>query len=323
MCAQLWQDFKLAHFDAALVDAQSLLDVEDELGTNVHRLDARVVMSTIAVVHGDIARARDLVSAAEADLSATDAVLTPGLVLAKARIAAAEFDVEEGVRLLKPLLASADASRAYWPRLLDQMRLGAGVAMAAGDHEFAREVVLRASAAADRNPGVASVEGVAMQVRGFVTDDPVLLSGAVDLLRRSPRPFMLAAALADHGAALVRAGRGEEARPVLGEAASIFAGLRAVLAQAQVRALVKEIPGPVPGSRRPADRPLFGWGSLTDAEAVVARLVVEGLTNRTAAERLGVSVNTVATHVRSVFVKMDVRSRVQLANAVRADGLGL
>ena len=35
---------------------------------------------------------------------------------------------------------------------------------------------------------------------------------------------------------------------------------------------------------------------------------------------LGVSMNTVATHVRSVFLKMDVRSRVQLVNAMRAAG---
>ena len=320
LCAQLWQDFKLAQFDAALADGQLLLDVGDELGTFVHRIDARVVMSTIAVVHGDLAAARDLVSAAEADLSAHDAVQAPGLVLAKARIAAAESDIETGHRLLKPLLTSEATARTYWPRLLDQMRLGAGIAVAAGDSAFAREVVLRASAAAERNPGVASIAGVAMQVRGFVADDPELLGGAVALLRRSPRPFMLAAALTDHGAALIRAGSPGAATPVLTEAASIFAGLRAVLAGAQVQALLDDLPGPVIAPRRPVDRPVIGWGSLTDAEVVVARLISQGLTNRSAAERLGVSVNTVATHVRSIFAKMDVRSRVQLVNAMRDAG---
>lgn len=320
LCAQLWQDFKLARFDAALADAQQLLDVGDELGTFVHRLDARVVMSTVAVVYGDVGRARELVSAAEAEFSAHDAVQAPGLTLAKARIAVAESDVDEGVRLLKPLLTGEATSHAYWPRLLDQMRLGAGIAIAAGDRAFAHEVVLRASAAAQRNPGIASLAGVALQVRGFVADDPEMLGEAVQLLRRSPRPFMLAAALTDHGAALTRTDRRAEARPVLTEAVSIFTGLRAAVAQAQVQAMLDELSGPVAAPRRPADRPVVGWGALTDAEAVVAQLVVEGLTNRSAAERLGVSVNTVATHVRSIFAKMDVRSRVQLVNAMRGDG---
>jgi DNA-binding CsgD family transcriptional regulator/tetratricopeptide (TPR) repeat protein len=320
MCAQLWQDFKLAHFDAAVADAQLLLDVGDELGTFVHRLDARVVMSTVAVVHGDVARARELVAAAEVELSAHDAVQAPGLVLAKARIAAAELDVDEGVRLLKPLLTSEATSHAYWPRLLDQMRLGAGIAIAAGDLAFADEVVLRAAAAARRNPGIASLAGVALQVRGFVADDPEVLGSAVALLRRSPRPFMLAAALTDLGAALGRVGRRTEARPVLVEAASIFDGLRAPAAGAQVQALLQEVGAPVHPPRRAADRPVAGWGALTDAEVVVARLVVDGLTNRSAAEQLGVSVNTVATHVRSIFAKMAVRSRVQLLNAMRAEG---
>ena len=321
MCAQLWQDFKLAKFDAALIDAQSLLDVEDELGTYAHRLDARVIMSTVAIVHGDLARARDLIGAAEADLDTSDFVQTPGLVLAKARIAVAESDVDEGLRLLKPLFVTDGASHTYWPRLLDQMRLGAGIAVAAGDHEFAREIVARASAAADRNPGIASLEGVAMQVRGFVTQDPDLLGGAVRLLRRSPRAFMLAAALADYGAALLLADRPAAARPVLSEATWIFKRLRAPMAQAQVQALVDEMPDRSQGSRRPAERALVGWDALTDAEAVVARLIVDGLTNRAAAERLGVSINTIATHLRSIFVKMDVRSRVQLVNAVRAEGV--
>ena len=320
VCAQLWQDFKLANFDAALADARLLLDVGDELGTFVHRLDARVIMSTVAVVYGEVTRARDLITAAEAELSAHDGVQTPGLILAKARVAAADSDIDEGVRLLRPLLTSEATSHAYWPRLLDQMRLGAGIAVAAGDRTFAREVVLRASAAAERNPGVASLAGVAMQVRGFVSGDPDMLGGAVQLLRRSPRPFMLAAALSDQGAALVNAGRRSEARAVLAEAASIFTGLRAVIARAQVQALLDDLPEPVAATRRMQDRPVVGWGALTDAEAVVARLLVEGLTNRSAAERLGVSINTVATHVRSIFAKMNVRSRVQLVNAAHAEG---
>ncbi len=57
-----------------------------------------------------------------------------------------------------------------------------------------------------------------------------------------------------------------------------------------------------------------GLAALTDTEMRVARLISEGHTNKSAAAQLNVSVNTVGTHLRSVFAKLHVRSRVQLAN---------
>ena len=71
---------------------------------------------------------------------------------------------------------------------------------------------------------------------------------------------------------------------------------------------------PVAAARRP-DK---GWAALTAAELAVAESISAGHTNRGAARALGISANTVATHLRSVFAKLDVRSRVQLANAWHA-----
>jgi DNA-binding NarL/FixJ family response regulator len=50
----------------------------------------------------------------------------------------------------------------------------------------------------------------------------------------------------------------------------------------------------------------------------VARLIADGRTNRAAAREMGISVNTVGTHVSSIFAKLGVRSRLQLFHAVRA-----
>ena len=57
-----------------------------------------------------------------------------------------------------------------------------------------------------------------------------------------------------------------------------------------------------------------GWAALTPAERRVALLIGTGHTNKSASTELGVSVNTVATHLRSVFAKLNIQSRVQLAN---------
>ncbi|KPI30284.1 transcriptional regulator, LuxR family [Actinobacteria bacterium OK074] len=63
---------------------------------------------------------------------------------------------------------------------------------------------------------------------------------------------------------------------------------------------------------------------LTDAEFAIARLVSRGLTNREVGSQLFISRNTVAFHLRKVFRKMNISSRVELAavwkNGVRQDG---
>jgi DNA-binding CsgD family transcriptional regulator len=69
-------------------------------------------------------------------------------------------------------------------------------------------------------------------------------------------------------------------------------------------------------ARRPwthADRPAFGWDSLTDTERTISGLVAQGLSNRQVASRVFLSTHTVAFHLRHVFWKLDVTSRVQLA----------
>jgi DNA-binding CsgD family transcriptional regulator/GAF domain-containing protein len=51
---------------------------------------------------------------------------------------------------------------------------------------------------------------------------------------------------------------------------------------------------------------------LTKREADIAQLVVGGLRNADIADRLCVSINTVQTHLRSIFVKLGVRNRASL-----------
>jgi DNA-binding CsgD family transcriptional regulator len=60
-----------------------------------------------------------------------------------------------------------------------------------------------------------------------------------------------------------------------------------------------------------------GWAALTRAEAEVARLAAEGLTNREIAARLYVSPRTVQTHLSHVFSKLELASRRELTRAMR------
>lgn len=69
--------------------------------------------------------------------------------------------------------------------------------------------------------------------------------------------------------------------------------------------------------RRGATDPRFGWESLTPAELRVAEAVGAGLTNAQAARRLFVSPHTVDYHLRQIFLKLGISSRVQLAAFLR------
>ena len=60
--------------------------------------------------------------------------------------------------------------------------------------------------------------------------------------------------------------------------------------------------------------------SLTEAERRVAYVIANGHTNKATAKSLGISVNTVGTHLRSIYAKLGVQSRVQLANVLRELG---
>ena len=67
-----------------------------------------------------------------------------------------------------------------------------------------------------------------------------------------------------------------------------------------------------------ATRPRLGLAGLTDTERAIADLVAEGLTNRQIAERVFVSRHTVDFHLRSIFRKVDVTSRIDLTRRIVA-----
>jgi transcriptional regulator of acetoin/glycerol metabolism len=66
----------------------------------------------------------------------------------------------------------------------------------------------------------------------------------------------------------------------------------------------------------PSDRATFGWSSLRDSELGIARLVAEGLTNREVASRLFMSAHTVDFHLRQIYRKLGISSRVELTRRI-------
>jgi transcriptional regulator of acetoin/glycerol metabolism len=95
----------------------------------------------------------------------------------------------------------------------------------------------------------------------------------------------------------------------------VLDGIRLVGVLIRARTATARTPG-APPRRNTATTPGYGWPSLTDTEVAVAEQVAQGLTNREAAARLYLSPHTIDYHLRQVFQKLDVRSRVELTRAI-------
>jgi DNA-binding CsgD family transcriptional regulator/DNA-binding Lrp family transcriptional regulator len=196
-----------------------------------------------------------------------------------------------------------------WPDVADEAQM-VRMAVAVGDRELAEIGVADANRRAGLSPDVPSLAATAAHASGLLNVDVEELSHAVSLFKRSPRSMALAAAWEDLGLAQQRKGNAESGIDALTQALVLFARAGATRDAARLRSRLRAL-----GIRRrvaTAEKQSTGWGAMTKSELAVAQLVADGLTNREVAERLFVSPHTVNTHLRHVFAKLEVNSRVDL-----------
>ncbi|GAA4263667.1 helix-turn-helix transcriptional regulator [Dactylosporangium darangshiense] len=314
--AQMWQDFSLGRTDEAESGARTLITLSRELGNHVHELEATTILTALALLRGDIGGAQELLAQVESHTGADDYVRMRGQELVHGWRAWLSGDLEEAAATLAPVLYAARECRSHWPWRPGWLRMFVQLGMALNDTRLAEEAAAIAEDGAARNPGVPSFEGVALQLRGLVTADLDLLGRASEVLRSTPRPIVQASVAEDYGLALLRAGQKPEGLIQLDRAWDIYHQVGAWAAMASVEQAMSRTGVRYPKWGARTVRPSTGWAALTEAEMKVARLIGAGHTNRSAAGELGVSPNTVGTHMRSIFAKVGVRSRVQLTNAL-------
>jgi DNA-binding CsgD family transcriptional regulator/tetratricopeptide (TPR) repeat protein len=314
--SQIWWDYSLGRLDEAEAAAQTLLSLARERGSYTCGVDAASLLSLVALQRGDVAGARQHLTRGFGPAAPEDERRVPSLLLVRGWVTAAEGDVDEAVRMLSPLVFAGREERDPWPWKAGWLRTLAQLGMAAGAGGFTEEVVALAEIGAERNPGVPSLAGTALQLRGTIRRDLGLLDRAAGVLARSPRPLMRAGGYEDLGFELVARGRRGQGAALLDQSWGIYreAGARGPMMALQDRMRKA-------GFRRAqwqwaGPRPESGWQALTQAETRVARLIGSGCTNKAASQALGISVNTTGTHLRSVFAKLGVRSRVQLSNVM-------
>lgn len=186
---------------------------------------------------------------------------------------------------------------------------------ARGEQDRARQLVAEDLARA-RQFGVSRALGRALHAAAVVGppgDERLeLLREAVSVLSASPARLATAKAQLGFGVALRAEGLVGEAQAAFREALAGADACGAAPLRDDARRLLLSV-----GSR-PRRTALSGPAALTPMECEVSQHAADGWTNRQIGARLYISVKAVEKHLHNVFLKLDIRSRSELAAALSA-----
>jgi DNA-binding NarL/FixJ family response regulator len=304
--------------DDAAVEAEASLMVADKL--EITQPQARSVLALVETKRGDLAKARDHLRAAEAGFGTNTQRYGPWVSLARACLADAEgldgtaaaaltgsFEDREPTRLLA-------VPPSHWPGIVR-------IALRSEDPSVPQAVsgALRSLTAQDDSQQI--IEAVRVHVDGLLHSDPRELASAITGYRSSGRPLALAAACEDLGELLATSADTTSAIPYFEESGELASASGALRDHERIRRRLRQL-GVRTGALRHHTTSPREWGDLTESERKIIPLVVDGLTNRAIANRLYVSVHTVNTHMRHIFTKLGINTRVELTRlAIEKGGI--
>jgi DNA-binding NarL/FixJ family response regulator len=257
--------------------------------------------------------------------------MEPGAIsaLAAATLASALLETGQAGRSVELLLTRAGGEellligggwRARFLELLTRALLATGrqadaERAAAAAHACADAVALPSAAA------MASLAAAALALdSGEPTSAAERALAAAAALESVAALFDAARARELAGRALAQAGDRDRAALELQLAAAAFESFGSLRYRNQAERELRKLGRHIHRRTRPGRPDTRGIEALTARELEIARLAVEGKTNPQIAAELFLSKKTVETHLRNIFRKLDVSSRVALVQAVdRAD----
>lgn len=310
--------FHTGDVDGAAAAAESGCIGASECGDELLLATARSVLAAVALRRGDLARARQDLEGQRARLGDPPSqFLADRFRLLEAQLACAGGSAAGAVELLAPIYEDPGAHRSL---LVEEPAAAAWMVRTAlkVDARARATAVARAAAelAAD-NPSVAPLLGGAAHARGVLDRDGSALLRAIWGYRR---PWNQASAAEDAGVVLAAGGDRSAALAQFDQALAAYEKAGAVSDASRLRSRLRSL-GVRRRHWRQVARPVYGWDSLTDTERSVAGQVAEGLTNRQVAGRMFLSPHTIDFHLRQIFRKLDISSRVELArHLVERDG---
>ncbi|MDX2706419.1 AAA family ATPase [Streptomyces sp. PA03-6a] len=302
----------LAERTARLVDDDGGVRLKD-------RCEAALVAGLIEAAAGDR-------EAAEARLrfAGRDDQQRIEAAAALAQLCLRDGEVEEALRLTDQP-AEIAVSGGIWSRAVEFAPARVAALVAAGQLGRAADLAdTFEGALGDRDApapraSVVLCRAILAEAEGRLTDAASLFARAADAWQALPRPYDALLARERHARCLLADGRDEVALPVLSDVRRALSELGAHHDADRVARTLNERGGDTRETRG-RGRPSYG-NHLSPRELEVARLLLDGRTNRQIADVLVVSTQTVASQVKSAMRKLQVTSRTGLA--LRVVELGL
>jgi DNA-binding CsgD family transcriptional regulator/tetratricopeptide (TPR) repeat protein len=317
-------EFRSGDWDAAATHAEVAISLGEDLDHPMFLSYAHCVAAYLTALRDDQPSARaHVVAARDAATVSPSMEAVAYAALARAHLAWARSDWAQVGAAVGPLADGDCGTAAHYPNLgLCRLRLAEAC--------LAKGRLAEAGRLLDQVPpppwggitgaDLARLRGLGLERAGEPEQAAKMLAAAMPDAGSGELAGGLLAL--DYGRLLVRLRKRKAAVAVLLTGRSILAGLGAArLAGDCDRALLAAgVPPPAPDDgQRSRDRSqALRLRALTGREQAVAGLVASGLTNRQAAAELYVSVKAVEYHLTSVFAKLGIRSRRQLASVLSA-----
>ena len=316
------EGFISGDWDGAIAECEAAVAIADEVGLHVGVIAATSGwLAAIQLHRGDLPAAERTIGTAMGRIAVTGPGLGMGVLnWARALLHEARNEREEALAVLQ---AAWDLYMAGGPESDDRSTRPitdpwtamtfVRLCVEAGDRDRAASVLFAIDEQAVAAP-TPFMQGQAMRCRALIEQDADVMLEAVASYRASPRPHELGSACEDAATLLAAASRREEAVPLWEEAVELYARLGADREVARVIARLRAA-GIKRGSRRSHVRATSGWESLTETEHKVVALVAQRLSNPEVAERLFISRYTVESHLKHIYRKLGLSSRLELAAA--------
>jgi DNA-binding NarL/FixJ family response regulator len=194
--------------------------------------------------------------------------------------------------------------------------------LAAGRRPEAERAAAAAAACAREIglPMATAMSGLAQAAVALDAGEPApAAASALDaaaVLEEVGAAYYAATARALAGRALAQAAEPDRAAAELSRAAAAFDSFGSARRRAAVEQDLRRLGHKIHRRTRPGRADATGVDSLTARELEIAQLVVDRRTNPEIAAALFLSPKTVEAHLRNVFHKLEVSSRVEVARAV-------
>lgn len=290
---------RLGWVQPAIDDAHAAIASLGETSAPV-RTRAAANLAEALLEHGDLDSAAMVLDQVRGQLVAFDVLAA----LASARVALARGHYAEALAELGAAAQSGEAN----PALAPWRSLAAECHVMLGEPDLARTLATEELALA-REICAPAAEARALRALARASHGRQSLNWlaeAARILADTPLQLERARTLVDLGLALSASDEPTAARDSLRRAMGIAHSCGATALAARARDAL------IAAGGRPRKPINDGLDGLTRAERAVAELAAAGRTNREIGEELYVTLNTVSTHLRSVYRKLNINSRAQL-----------